>query len=376
MGYSVICFEEKDIDTLDITPETPVFAGVTVFRKVIDKLGIDYPPFDCYPNFTCGPGVTQKDFYGRNIRKSTLGEERSKYEKDGVPVFVKPIKPKVFTGVVFNSILDLIPIAKVPDETPVYVCEPMEIQSEFRVYVSDGDILGVKHYYGDWSIIPSKMFIEQMVERYIDCPIAYGSDIGVHWDKTGYEPGLYGKGPVQQSFVLEVNDGCNLGNYGLDSIHYGEMIVSRWFEIVAGSKIKKKIGEEITELENTEKEFGWEGKFSKSRKDLYFKPNDYNGRTYEHLLVSDEAKKRKYDAMKAFAEMSLEEARKTDKTPESEFVDEPKTPEQFKVDFSAIKEAMKDTTVNDDDKLDVLIKKSEQSYYDGQYPHPDGIYKI
>ena len=37
MGYSVTCFEEKDIDTLDVTPATPVFAGVTVFRKIIDN---------------------------------------------------------------------------------------------------------------------------------------------------------------------------------------------------------------------------------------------------------------------------------------------------------------------------------------------------
>ena len=46
MGYSVTCFEEKDIDTLDITSETPVFAGVTIFKRIIDKLGIDYKPID------------------------------------------------------------------------------------------------------------------------------------------------------------------------------------------------------------------------------------------------------------------------------------------------------------------------------------------
>ncbi len=227
MGYSVTCFEEKDIDTLPVTVDTPVFAGVSVFRRIIDKLGVNYPPFDCYPKVL-------NPYYGRTLRTSTLGEERSKYNKDGVPVFVKPVKPKVFTGVVFNSILDLIPIARVPNETPVYVCEPMEILSEHRVYVHDGDILGVKHYYGAWNIVPHEGFLDGVIKNYKPSPIAYGIDIGVHWDRTGSQPelGLYGRGPTQQSFVLEVNDGCNLGNYGLDAIHYGEMIVARWFEIV------------------------------------------------------------------------------------------------------------------------------------------------
>jgi hypothetical protein len=137
-------------------------------------------------------------------------------------VFVKPIKPKVFTGVVLESLLNLIPIAKVPDETPVYVCEPIDILSEFRVYVHDGDILGVKHYYGDWSIVPDKHFIDKVVKSYKPSPIAYGIDIAVERDSFGGD-----------ELVLEVNDGCNLGNYGLDSIHYGEMIVARWFEIMS-----------------------------------------------------------------------------------------------------------------------------------------------
>ncbi len=222
MGYSVTCFEEKDIDTLEVTPDTPVFAGVTIFRRIIDKLGVNYPPFDCYPEVL-------SNFYVRTIKRSTLGEVRSQFHKDSLSVFVKPIKPKVFTGVVLESLLNLIPIANVPDETPVYVCDPMKIDSEFRVYVHDGDILGVKHYYGDWSLAPEKFFVEEVVKAYKPSPIAYGVDIGVNEDLQ---------------FVIEANDGCNLGNYGLDSIHYGEMIVARWFEIMAqgGKKEELKLG--------------------------------------------------------------------------------------------------------------------------------------
>lgn len=236
MGYSVTLFEEKDIPTLDVTPDTPVFAGVTVFRKIIDKLGINYSPFDCYPEVL-------KPYYGRNLRKSTLGEEKTKFNKDNIPVFVKPVLPKQFIGNVWKSMLNLIPLANIPDDAKVWVCEPIEIMSEFRAYVHEGEILGVKHYYGDWSIIPDKEFIERVVKAYNPCPIAYGIDFAMikrHTKEPREWENLFHYYPV----VLEINDGCNLGNYGLDSIHYGEMIVSRWFEIM-GSKMNKVLGDQM-----------------------------------------------------------------------------------------------------------------------------------
>lgn len=223
MGYSVTCFEEKDIPNLDITPATPVFAGVKIFRDIIDKLGVDYPPFDCYP-------AVLNPYYGRNLRQSTLGEEKAKFHKDGVRVFVKPVLPKQFIGAVWDSILNLIPIANAPDDAKVWVCEPLEFLSEYRVYVNDGEILGVKHYFGDWDIHPQKRFIEEVVKNYKGAPISYGVDIAVVKRDRYYE-----------DVVIEVNDGCNLGNYGLDSIHYGEMIVDRWFEIVGEKNGKEAL---------------------------------------------------------------------------------------------------------------------------------------
>ena len=281
MGYSVTCFEEKDIDTLEVTPTTPLFAGVTVFRKVIDKLGIDYPPFDCYPEVL-------KPFYGRNISKSTLGEVRNQFLKDSIPVFVKPIKPKEFTGVVLKSMLNLIPLAKKPDDLPVYVCEPIDIESEFRVYVHDGDILGVKHYYGKWHKVVDPLFVNTVVKNYKPSPIAYGVDIGVT--------------KSDRCFVLEVNDGCNLGNYGLDSIHYGEMIVARWFEIMANSNVEGKFKEELAQ----QKYYDENCSTYKSEyrvEDFYNKPL-WEGThiTGKDCRVKEESKKVKAESMKAFAE--------------------------------------------------------------------------
>ncbi len=242
MGYEVVLFEEKDIDTLDITPETPVFAGVTIFKRIVDKLGVGYKPFDCYPEVL-------KPYYGRTLTKSTLGVERAKFHKDYKKVFVKPVLPKQFIGNVWESILNTIPLAKIPDDAEVWVCEPMDIVSEVRCYVLDGEILGVKHYYGDWSEGFSKSVIEEVVRKYEGAPAAYGIDFAVVRHNKGLPPSLYSRKPgeYRETIVLEVNDGCNLGNYGLDSIHYGEMIVSRWYEIMGGDKMKESLGQQIVD---------------------------------------------------------------------------------------------------------------------------------
>lgn len=279
MGYFVTLFEEHEIPNLPVTPETPVFAGVKIFRQIIDKLGVNYSPFDCYPSIL-------NPYYGRTLVKSTLGVEKEKFHKDHVPVFVKPVLPKQFIGNVWSSILNLIPIAKIPDDAEVWVCEPLTILSEFRVYVHDGEILGVKHYYGEWDIVPDKGFIKQTINSYKPCPIAYGIDIGVSTTSWG---------DYKNNFIIEVNDGCNLGNYGLDAIHFGEMIVSRWFEIMSEHKVDKEIRSKIDYFSNTKyaDEYTQE-KFEKPDADFKF--------SRKELMLKSQLKVAREESMKSFAE--------------------------------------------------------------------------
>lgn len=294
MGYSVTCFEEKDIDSLDITPATPVFAGVTVFRKIIDRLGVKYPPFDCYP-------TVLTPFYRRNLHRSTLGEERAKFNKDAKPVFVKPVLPKQFIGQVWKSMLQLIPIANVPDTAEVYVSDPIKIESEFRVYVQDGEILGVKHYYGDWSKVPDREFIKEAIKAYHPCPVAYGIDVGV-----SYQP-----------FVIEVNDGCNLGNYGLDSIHYGEMIVSRWFEIMADHGVTEEINKMVADQQKNgipEYTFQDGTKWSPPDYKKYFNGPAYEGteKTGHEMKLKPAAQEQREKSMKSFAEEVMQRLKESE----------------------------------------------------------------
>jgi hypothetical protein len=175
------------------------------------------------------------------------------------------------------------------------VSEPIKIETEFRVYVHDGEILGVKHYHGKWNVVPDIKFIKEVIKKYKPCPIAYGIDIGV--TNTGI------------SFVVEVNDGCNLGNYGIDSIHYGEMIVSRWFEIMAEHKVENKIRYNINLSKQTDGITDNTHGFEKKRWDIYYKPYPGSDYTCKSGMLSDEVKKQRQASMKKFAEESLKEIR-------------------------------------------------------------------
>ena len=65
-------------------------------------------------------------------------------------------------------------------------------------------------------------FIE-IIKNYNNSPVAYGIDIGID--------------NANNSFVVEVNDATSLGNYGLDSIRYSEMLIARWFELVTAPRL-------------------------------------------------------------------------------------------------------------------------------------------
>lgn len=206
LGYNVTLFESDDISQIVI--DSPVFAGHSRFRKILEKLGINYS-FDCYPG-------ELNQLYGREIRKSTLAASKKEFGK-----FIKPVLQKQFAGLVPNA-ANLPLLNFMPQNAEVYVSDIINIVSEFRVYVCSGEVVAVKHYRKAWDKIPDKSFIENAIKQYTTCPVAYGIDFAVT--------------DTNDTVVLEVNDACNLGNYGLDSALYAEMIASRWKEITNQSE--------------------------------------------------------------------------------------------------------------------------------------------
>ena len=218
MNYEVIKFEEEELTeefVRNIGDMTPLFAGVTVFDKVLQMKGINYKKIDTYPTIL-------QPFMRRSVEKSTVGEFRKRWDadEDNRPrLFMKPVAQKKFNGAIMKSILDWMPMANLPDDTEVYLTDELNFQSEFRVYVHDQEIVTAKHYMGKWDKMIDKEVVEDAIKTFApEAPCAYALDFGV--DTNG------------ETTLVEFNDATSLGNYGVNPMWYAEMLTARWVEIM------------------------------------------------------------------------------------------------------------------------------------------------
>lgn len=221
IGYEVVKFEEDQESTIEVTDQTPVFAGVGSCRKIIKRVfGWDYVGINPYPT------ELMPYMHRRVERKKWVDARQEALEGH---LFIKPVIQKQFTGAVLNSLLDTIRTGKVDENHEVYVCQPVNFVSEWRVYVHEHEIVGVKPYFQketyDYQLTPAYPEVTKMIGDYKpSAPIAYSLDVGIITspDRSGVEA---------VTALVEINDGICLGNYGLDPIHYAEMIASRWMEV-------------------------------------------------------------------------------------------------------------------------------------------------
>lgn len=232
IGYEVVKFEEEDQDKIEVTEDTPVFAGVGSCRKIVKRVfGWDYTGINPYP-------TELLPYMHRGVERKKWSDAR----KDALEghKFIKPVIQKQFTGTVLNTLLDTIRTGKMEADHEVFVCDPVKFISEFRVYVHEHEIIAVKHYFSEdddgYQTTPPLHDLQAMVKAYKpSAPIAYGLDVGC----------IMTPDSIKVSALVEINDGICLGNYGLDPIHYAEIISSRWQELtrngVADTSAIKKV---------------------------------------------------------------------------------------------------------------------------------------
>jgi hypothetical protein len=222
LGWERKSFQASDLSLgyLKITEEDIAVGNIGVVRASIRLLGkvppepIDYP--ECL-----------KSFLHRKVQKTTWGEAFQMLGKEDEvkgypnPLFVKPQEQKVWTGCVIRRFKDLIKIGEIPPNFPVLVSEPITFVSEYRAYVvSQRGIIGLHHYNGDPWIVPDRRVVYDMLHsmRMNEDIAAYSLDVGIT-----------NKG---ETVLVEVNDAYALGNYGLPSIAYANMLLTRWTQIL------------------------------------------------------------------------------------------------------------------------------------------------
>lgn len=215
MGFMIIPFDGDDLEnTLKnkyINKETDVCIGsVEACNCFFTLCGIEPPKYLGYPE-------ELKGFLGREIKTLKYSELG-----DNFPYFVKPATDvKLFTGDIiikktYKEYLATVYGCKA--DTMLYQSELVNFVSEYRVFVHEGRITGMKNYLGDFMVIPNKDTIYDMVLSFKSSPIAYTLDVGITDDGT--------------TLLVEVNDMWAIGSYGLNGKDYALACVRRMKEIL------------------------------------------------------------------------------------------------------------------------------------------------
>jgi len=210
---NIVFFE--DINEVPVSTTNIVVAYIEDTNKYFEKLGL--PPKQAL-NI---PFELDNHFYTkRGVARTTMGWFKENCQEKAFPIFIKPDgKAKEFVaGVVTKKeYMDMF-FKDVKDDAKILISDVVDIVSEWRVYVINGQIKGVKWYLGDHLTFPDKNFIIDAVYEYKSAPSAYGIDFGVL--KNG------------ETVLIEANDGWSLGNYGLEPSTYSTLLATRWREIM------------------------------------------------------------------------------------------------------------------------------------------------
>lgn len=196
-----------DVENLpDLGQETCVVGFIGDVWIALTRLGIARPSVLDYP-------VELLPWLGRKIELTTMREVRER----AVPTFVKPVENKLFTGFVWKPDATRLKVASFEGDTPVWISEVVDFEAEYRCFILDRELVGVRLYRGDWAKALDRKVVESAVSEYRKGPRAYALDFGVTVEG--------------QTLLVEANDSYALGNYGLPSVLYSRMIEARWEEL-------------------------------------------------------------------------------------------------------------------------------------------------
>lgn len=215
-GYEIIPFDGevpmRGFRKYGVNADEDICIGsVDATMKFFNLCGVRVPKYIGYPD-------SLKEFLGRDIIDMAFSELGDNY-----PYFIKPYEDvKLFTGDVLESGKDkdfLRIFYDITENLRVYKSEYISFISEYRVFVSRGEIRGIKHYRGDFTKFININIVDKMVSVYNDgCPSAYTLDVGLTSDG--------------RTLLVEVNDMWAIGSYGLDGKTYALLCERRMKEIL------------------------------------------------------------------------------------------------------------------------------------------------
>lgn len=116
------------------------------------------------------------------------------------PFFMKPIKDKLFDGVIINDENELIKYKTLYNNSDVYLCNVINIISEYRILIGNNKIYGIGLIDGLELEIDDFFLNQIIISDYLCIDIGYNNDIG--W------------------FIVEINPPFSLEEYNIDMEKY------------------------------------------------------------------------------------------------------------------------------------------------------------
>ena len=99
------------------------------------------------------------------------------------------------------------------------ISEIIDIQSEYRCFVFKNELVGLKHYSGDFTIFPNIKKINEIISSFTKQPIAWTLDVGVNYEHNH----------SLRTFVIECHDFFSCGLYGFNGYNLIPQMFIQWF---------------------------------------------------------------------------------------------------------------------------------------------------
>ena len=225
LDVNVIDFDGAKLSILEkyhFNLQSDIMIGsVDAINYFFKECGIESPKHIGYPS-----ELNEWEFLLREIKTIKFKDLEDTFVS--FPIFIKPKNDvKLFTGEIIKNrksyefMRDT--YKQITPDTEIYVSTIVNFISEYRCFVHNGQLRGIQYYTGDFRVFPDSKVIENMVDTYKSCPIAYALDVGIT-DKG-------------DTVLVEVNDMWGTGSYGFNAKEYVRMTIDRFQEIYKTSKV-------------------------------------------------------------------------------------------------------------------------------------------
>lgn len=207
-----------DINEVPKSFDNMVIGCIEDTVSYLTRLGVTVPPAMNVPE------ALMPFTLSRKLRVMKIEEF---FETPLAPVFVKPVQIKQCqSGLIKSDNMKRLVLSDAPAGIDVLVSEPLDIINEYRVFIHNKKIIGIRQY--GMVEKESHLFAFLNIHFVYGClnlmneanntPVSYTMDFAILRD-----------GPTE---VIECNDGWSVSPYGLDASLFIEFLISRWHELI------------------------------------------------------------------------------------------------------------------------------------------------